>query len=581
MGFGCVGAGGGGWRWVWAFLGVLAFSTLPLVAPGCERRSTVLSSGRDSSVPLCAAGMHDHDAGRGRGTGGWLLRLRGGDDEEKEKAKVSNKPWLESSWEEEHLQYHPDHLMMRPDLPDLYGIPRDGESSSPEPEFQTTDERIDYIARKVRDAEFARKKREEDGLVTDEEGEAEEEVGGEEAEEEEEEEYDCVPSSDDKLRADPDDETAPWYKRGEFPRTRRNLHEYALRLLQEQKAEEREAAMNRTEPDSYYDISDLVIDSEDYAYYEDEKNLIDITPEDVFQRPPGPNREEDQETIAKLRRSRWIEDKPWQKKQMAMIEEHVEKRKFTDKTCLSAVGNVNALGQQLIVASRTGDFETMEKLIQGGVNPNFQDYCRDTALHWACIAGQWRSVRLLLGAGADPELKTEMGRTALHQAAAGQVKTDGFTTQGHRGVRAIFSARTKVSRRFSLSLMFLSLLLQDLRVLHELLKSGCSTTVEDWSGYTPLDIAYTIKQNNKVEVIRPTEVVRLLESAGSTRCRCKSLQSCTHTRLMYFLWPLLHCLIHTLSIPSPTNCLSLYPAPHPPPPPPQPSKAVSNASSKA
>jgi hypothetical protein len=407
--------GGGSGLWVWALLGVLAFSKLPLVAPGCERRSTVPGSGR-GSVPL-RGGMHD-DAGRGRGAGGWLLRLRGGGDEENEKPKNFNKPWLESSWEEEHLQYHPDHLMMRPDQPDLYGIPRDGESSSPEPEFQTTDERIDYIARKVRHAEFARKMREEDGLATDKEGEAE----VEEEEEEEEEEEDCVPSDDDELRADPDDDTAPWYKRGEFPRTRRDLHKYALRLLQEKKTEEREAAMKRTEPDSYHDVSDLVIDSEDYAYYEDEKNLIDIAPEDVFQRPAGRNRDDDLETISKLRRSRWIEDKPWQKKQVAMIEEHVAKRKFTDKTCLSAVGNVNALGQQLIVASRTGDFETIEKLIRGGANPNFQDYCRDTALHWACIAGQWRSVRLLLGAGADPELKTEMGRTALHHAAAGQVK---------------------------------------------------------------------------------------------------------------------------------------------------------------
>lgn len=161
------------------------------------------------------------------------------------------------------------------------------------------------------------------------------------------------------------------------------------------------------------------------------------------------------------------------------MEANAAMRRHVDETCLSAVGKRDVMGKKLFVASRNGDLEIMKQLIRAGVCPNYQDYCRDTALHWASSCGAYKAVRLLLGEGADPNLVSEMGRTPLHNAAAAQ----------------------------------------DLRTIHELLKSGCLLTVQDYSGYTPLDIAYTIKQNCKMETRVPLEVVRILKEAGSERTR--------------------------------------------------------------
>ncbi len=64
------------------------------------------------------------------------------------------------------------------------------------------------------------------------------------------------------------------------------------------------------------------------------------------------------------------------------------------------------------------DYVTM--ILKSGVDPNFihpEEPSWPTALYSAIFTRQFKNIQILLDYGADPEIRTEMGETALHRTA--------------------------------------------------------------------------------------------------------------------------------------------------------------------
>lgn len=73
--------------------------------------------------------------------------------------------------------------------------------------------------------------------------------------------------------------------------------------------------------------------------------------------------------------------------------------------------------RKLRLAANVNNVETMERLLDNGVNVNGTDDHLRTALHMGAAKGYTDVVRLLLQHGADPNQKDTLGNTALHLAA--------------------------------------------------------------------------------------------------------------------------------------------------------------------
>jgi ankyrin repeat protein len=81
-----------------------------------------------------------------------------------------------------------------------------------------------------------------------------------------------------------------------------------------------------------------------------------------------------------------------------------------------------SLEDQLFIASEQGDIQGIKRLLSLGVNVNCkQRFSPDagTPLIWAVRCRQEKAVEVLLAAGADPNIKTRTGQTALFQAIGG------------------------------------------------------------------------------------------------------------------------------------------------------------------
>jgi hypothetical protein len=74
-------------------------------------------------------------------------------------------------------------------------------------------------------------------------------------------------------------------------------------------------------------------------------------------------------------------------------------------------------GQQLVDTCESGDLDTVRKLLDQGVNVNWNDTFGSTALMWASQEGHAEVVKFLLDRGALPDIQNNIGLTALMYAS--------------------------------------------------------------------------------------------------------------------------------------------------------------------
>lgn len=76
-------------------------------------------------------------------------------------------------------------------------------------------------------------------------------------------------------------------------------------------------------------------------------------------------------------------------------------------------------GQKLLVAAENGEYAEVQRLLAQGVDVNYTDGTRETALSKASRRGHTGVVQLMLKGSADPKASDKYGSTPLHEAAQG------------------------------------------------------------------------------------------------------------------------------------------------------------------
>ena len=108
---------------------------------------------------------------------------------------------------------------------------------------------------------------------------------------------------------------------------------------------------------------------------------------------------------------------------------------------------------ELAVAAQDNDIERMKQFVRAGVNKNCRhSQTAETPLMWAAISGKVEAVRFLLDLGADPNVRTAEGNTALDLVAAREAafaKLPNFAAlaQRQREVIALLTPRTTGPRK--------------------------------------------------------------------------------------------------------------------------------------
>jgi ankyrin repeat protein len=73
--------------------------------------------------------------------------------------------------------------------------------------------------------------------------------------------------------------------------------------------------------------------------------------------------------------------------------------------------------QEVFQLARTGDAQTLGRLLQKGLPPNMSNHKGDTLLMLAAYHGQIEAARVLLEAGAQPDRHNDMAQTPIAGAA--------------------------------------------------------------------------------------------------------------------------------------------------------------------
>jgi ankyrin repeat protein len=71
----------------------------------------------------------------------------------------------------------------------------------------------------------------------------------------------------------------------------------------------------------------------------------------------------------------------------------------------------------LMLATENGDLAMVRFLLREGASPNDVNNFEQTALHFACFAGQPDILKLLLDSGGNVNAHDDIGQTPLHDAA--------------------------------------------------------------------------------------------------------------------------------------------------------------------
>ena len=148
----------------------------------------------------------------------------------------------------------------------------------------------------------------------------------------------------------------------------------------------------------------------------------------------------------------------------------------------------------LVSAASTGNSEVVQRMIGIGADVDWQDVVTgNTALTVAVNAGSLDTVRLLLGAGADPNVASRTGPPLLHAATGGKLDI----------VDALLGADADVNARWDDGV---TALYQAVRGRHQgtvdaLLAANANVNVADTKGQTPLFIAVYEKHFALVETL--------------------------------------------------------------------------------
>ncbi|MDX1499662.1 MAG: ankyrin repeat domain-containing protein [Woeseiaceae bacterium] len=139
-----------------------------------------------------------------------------------------------------------------------------------------------------------------------------------------------------------------------------------------------------------------------------------------------------------------------------------------------------AAGTDLLRAAEQMDNGRLEKLLQGGADPDGASDYGVTALHVACENRDDRAVRLLLDAGADPNAATWSGETVLMHCAR---------TGATASVRALLEAGADphaAERRKSQTALMWAAAHGHAGAVRVLLEGGADITARSSDGFTPL-----------------------------------------------------------------------------------------------
>ncbi|MBI5037011.1 ankyrin repeat domain-containing protein [Candidatus Micrarchaeota archaeon] len=139
-------------------------------------------------------------------------------------------------------------------------------------------------------------------------------------------------------------------------------------------------------------------------------------------------------------------------------------------------------------AARNGNTAEVKKLLTEGADIEAKDIFGFTPLFWAAIKtlgeNHAQTVQLLLKSGASTEIKSERGRTPLHEAAESGNEEAAKLLLKHG---AFVNARTKRSKRTPLH--YAAYLGRGSAVAKLLLEHGAYPNAKDHQGYTPLHSA--------------------------------------------------------------------------------------------
>ena len=170
---------------------------------------------------------------------------------------------------------------------------------------------------------------------------------------------------------------------------------------------------------------------------------------------------------------------------------HIETVKLLIKAGTNPNIAVSWGASHLHIAAREGHLEVMRLLIkEAGANPNVaHEVDRRTPLRFAAENGDTDSVRLLLEAGADPNLTDDSGISPLHMAAlcaSDCIKlllaagADPNVTCEDRFTPLHWASYAPYQKGTSMSLP---------DVCHLLIAYGADISIKNKNGRTPLDIA--------------------------------------------------------------------------------------------
>ncbi|XP_035686645.1 p53-induced death domain-containing protein 1-like [Branchiostoma floridae] len=152
--------------------------------------------------------------------------------------------------------------------------------------------------------------------------------------------------------------------------------------------------------------------------------------------------------------------------------------------------------KKLFLASSRGDVQRVTRLLQQGVDVNFNTF-GDSSLHQAASGGHVGVAELLIKARAQVDSKDEYGNSPLHKAAS----------FGHVGVAKLLikaGSRVDIRNKKGRTPLYWAALMGHVGVAELLIKAGAQVDSKDEKGETPLHGAASLGQTGVAELLITT-----------------------------------------------------------------------------